>query len=43
MSMSAIVAFMTVMATQHVQIQKEVTTVPVMRASLAMDLFVKVK
>ena len=34
---------MNVMATQRVQIQEEVTTVPVMRASVATDLNVKVK
>jgi hypothetical protein len=37
------VTCMNVMATQHVQIQEEVTTVPVITVSVAMDLFVKVK
>ena len=34
---------MNVMATQHVKIQEEVTTVPVITVSVAMDLIVKVK
>ena len=34
---------MNAMAMQHVQIQWEITTVPVMTVSVAMDLIVKVK
>jgi hypothetical protein len=34
---------MNVMATQHVIIQEEVTTVPVITVSVATDLIVKVK
>jgi hypothetical protein len=41
--MSAIVTCMTVMAMQHVQIQEEVTTVPVITVSVATDMIVKVK
>ncbi|CAB4010500.1 Hypothetical predicted protein [Paramuricea clavata] len=42
-STSAIVKCMNVMAMQHVPIQEEVTTAPVMTVSVAMDLIVKVK
>ncbi len=40
--MSAMIIHMNAMTTQHVQIQWEITTVPVMTVLVAMDLIVKV-